>query len=897
MSSSGDQTDRALGAFLMQFAADREEGNVRPLSEYLKRFPSHEDEIAREYLTLTDGGLALRAAPASNEEPVQRRFGPYLVESVLGRGGQATVYLAVDERIGRQVALKVLRAPLGSASGTVTERFRREAELLARLEHPAICVVHDADLTGDTPFLAMRYVRGDSLEARIETASAAGVHPARLRDDTDSPMDELLHYFEKCARALHVAHESGFVHRDIKPGNLMVTPDGEPVILDFGLAQDESGAGGPMTLTGELLGTPAYLAPEMLIQGHAATDRRCDVYSLGVSLFECVCLARPFSAPTRDALFHRMLHDEPTDVRRLNPALSRDFGVVVHTAIDKDPNRRYRTALDFAEDLRRLRVREPVRARPAGPLLRAWRFLQRNPIASSAAAIVFVALLTALLFTTNALDIASEERDAREKTLGELNDLLGLADAQVLKDLRAQRRSLCFLPEVEGTEPWLARAQALLAKLPGHRRALAELRERAQPYTDAAREADRARNVAANPEVAERLEALGEGANAELAALEPILGARHTWEFATPGDGWRHETLVKLVEDLEAFGEEVQSVRTKWSAVAAHAQRARTVDRALWRQAARQAAAAPVYGGLALVPQPGLVPVGSDPASGLLEFAHLASGKVPVRDPRSGRLAIDGETAIVFVLLPGGEARIGASQDADSPHHDPNARDDEGPVHVVRLDPFFLAKHEMTKGQYRRLADRSPSYFPIGRRVAGKTTTAAHPVEWVEWEEAMRCLRGHGLTLPTEVQWEYALRAGTRTPYWTGTQPRSLAGFLNVFDRAGRRGAMRDDVPPDEWLDDGYAHHAPVGSYRANPFGLHDMLGNVSEWCRDVYRPYSVPTRPGDGLRGAAEGERHVVRGGSFYHRAAFLRSGKRGKLSQFWGLNLGFRAARALRR
>ncbi len=851
MNSQSERTDRALGAFFMRFAADRERGEVRPLSEYLQLCPSNEDEVAREYLTLTDDGLD--AVPeAAQARVAPRSFGPYRIESELGRGGQATVYLAIDTRIGRQVALKVLHAPLCGISAAGMARFRREAELLARLDHPGICVVHDVELDGAYPYLAMRYLRGQGLADWF--GREGGV-----------PLDSLLETFERVARALHTAHETGLVHRDIKPGNIMVSAAGDPVILDFGLACDVGEPDMPMTLSGEVLGTPSYLAPEVL-RGDTRIDRRCDVYALGLTLYECAVGRRAFGAPQRDTLFHQILTETPESLCRVDPGLPKDLDIVVRTAIEKDPDRRYSTALEFAEELRRIRGHEPVRARSAGVWLRSLRFLQRNPVPVAITALVFVLLGCALFVTQSSLATAERERDAKEQSLSELQDLLGFADSRVQKQLRREARSLRFVADVADVADvaevpaWLDRARALQARLPKHRRALDQLRQNAQ-----------------------RLDSPGSGGN-------PV------WEFQLTSDDWRHATLVSLIGEIEAFHSEIERVAGLWASATDAARRSVEDDAELWRVTREQIMNVPGYAGLELAPQVGFVPLGADRVSGLHEFALSISGAVPTRDPVTRELQIRGETAIVFVLMPGGEAVIGASSARDQEYFDVQMRDDEGPVHRVLLDPFFLGKYEVTQGQYLRLVGRNPSNFKPGRTIGGKPTTLAHPVEWVTWKLARECLSRFGLELPTEVQWECALRGGTKTAFITGHDVRTLDGSLNGFDLAGERGGMRDDIGPIAWLDDGYVHHAPVGSYRPSPFGLHDMLGNVGEWCRDVYHPYTVSARPGDGLRGDQNGKEHVLRGGSFYHVGLSFRSARRSSNELFYGLNLGFRAARAVR-
>ncbi|MBN2492699.1 MAG: formylglycine-generating enzyme family protein, partial [Planctomycetes bacterium] len=286
--------------------------------------------------------------------------------------------------------------------------------------------------------------------------------------------------------------------------------------------------------------------------------------------------------------------------------------------------------------------------------------------------------------------------------------------------------------------------------------------------------------------------------------------------------------------------------------------------------------------------------------SGLFEFAHLPSGAIPVRHA-AGWLERTEQTGVVLVLLPGGTFAMGAERErpAGVPGPtvlDPQAAADEGPVHRVELAPFFLSKYEMTQAQWVRFTGTNPSYWVPGKRVGDREVTGLHPVEQVSWEECRETLRRLGLVLPTEAQWEYAARAESRTPWHTGEDPRALAGHTNLADE-GSSAHFARDIRVEPGLSDGYVSHAPVGSYRPNPFGLHDVHGNVWEWCRDSYLPYGEHApAPGDGRRETADARFRVYRGGGFYDSSYRARSSVRGHdAPAYRDLNLGVRPARAI--
>jgi WD40 repeat protein/serine/threonine protein kinase/tetratricopeptide (TPR) repeat protein len=371
-------------------------------------------------------------APGEDGLPALTRVGHYRMIRSLGRGAQGQVYLAEDTRLERKVALKVLGAAY-AGSRAMLARFRREAAVASRLDHPSICSVYEAGEADGMPYIAMRYVEGESLAQRIAAskarvaagtsaaaASGGGENPSSGLPSTREDVRRVTGLIEKAARGLHAAHESGLIHRDIKPGNIMVTPSGDPVILDFGLARDEDDKEQSLTHSGDLLGTPAYMSPEQLLAQRITLDRRTDIYSLGVTLFECLTLRRPFDAPTRDGLYQQILAGNPPDPSKLNAQVSRDLKVILETALEKDRGRRYKTALDFAEDLRRFRGFEPILARPAGPALRFQRWVQRNPVIATATLSAFVILVTVVVILVTLLRSVGKERDAKEQALAEV---------------------------------------------------------------------------------------------------------------------------------------------------------------------------------------------------------------------------------------------------------------------------------------------------------------------------------------------------------------------------------------------------------------------------------------------------------------------------------------------
>ncbi len=409
--------------FLDEFARDAERGRVRRLGEYLARYPGHEEAIAREYLRLQAGEAQREAAQSPVESAAapngERRIGPYRLVRELGAGGQGAVWLCEDTRIARDVALKFMPSSVALLSADRRRRMQREAEVVSRLQHPSICPVYEAQIDHDPPYIAMRLVEGETLAsaiARARSGERSGPLPLPPRNGVE--LRRVLLFVERAARALHAAHEAGVIHRDIKPGNVMVDRAGEPVLLDFGQARDEHAELDQRTLSGEVFGTPMYMSPEQVAGSASAIDRRTDVWSLGASLFEALTLARPFIGDSVPAVLMAIQSEPLPPVRRMNAAIEEDLAVVLETALEKDLARRYSTALEFAEDLRRVREYEPIRARSAGPLLRLRRWAQRQPALAASSALILGSLVTGLLWT---LHLLGREKTALQQTANALS--------------------------------------------------------------------------------------------------------------------------------------------------------------------------------------------------------------------------------------------------------------------------------------------------------------------------------------------------------------------------------------------------------------------------------------------------------------------------------------------
>ena len=307
----------------------------------------------------------------------------YEVEGEIGRGGMGVVFRATHKRLNRTVALKMVLAA-GVADPRVTQRFLFEAEVLAKVQHPQVVQVYEVNMfTAPTgvvfPFLAMELLSGGTL---VQWAGGRQI-----------PAGEAAGMMEGLARAVHAVHQQGIVHRDLKPANILRSTDGVFKVSDFGLAKLTAESGAQLTGTGMVVGTPAYMAPEQA-GGDGPIGPPADVYSLGAMLFELLAGRPPFPGDDAMGVLLKVIRDDAPDVRTVRADVPRDLAAVVMKCLNKEPARRYQTADDLADDLRRFLNRRPTRARTLSAVERWWYWARRNPLIAG--------LLTALMVVLTA---------------------------------------------------------------------------------------------------------------------------------------------------------------------------------------------------------------------------------------------------------------------------------------------------------------------------------------------------------------------------------------------------------------------------------------------------------------------------------------------------------------
>ncbi|MEM7200146.1 MAG: bifunctional serine/threonine-protein kinase/formylglycine-generating enzyme family protein [Planctomycetota bacterium] len=732
----------------------------------LAQFPEHEAEVRSLLAADAAAGGFLAESPVASFAPPAplrlERFGPFDVLEFLASGGTSHVYLARERASGELVALKILSPFFVTEDGL--RRMQREAAILRRLALPGLASIVASGTqsireVGQLAYVATRYVRdARPLTAACEDARAseAGLH-------------SVLRLFSRLCTTLSKVHATGVLHRDLKPANILVDGAGEPVIIDFGIAALRATDLETVTRSGSAVGSIPYMAPEQLTG--APSEGPCsDLWSIGVTLYECVSGERPFRGATVEAIRQAALHDEPADPRQLNALISSSLRAVIGKALEKTPRHRYADAESIARDLDAVARGDRPRARPASMARRAGRWAVRYPwvIVAFAAAIGLLILEMAhrrALEMTNAL--GDEAR---------LESLVRRADA--LWPRRSFMRA--------ELERWLA---------------------------DAA-------------EVVERR-------------------AIHLAGAAAGRESPRHQRILELFDAVEPLRQDV-AARAR---VAAELRRQTLADSAaVWRRCQSQLNRDPRFEGLMLEPSEGLVPLGPDASSGLWEFWLPEAGRAPRRE--SGRIAPPrADDGVVLVLVPPGRVRLGLSHEEFALGVVTGVSELSVGREIVRVDAFYASKFELTQGQWTRLAGSNPSLYYPGEPMHGESFDLRHPVEQVSWSEARELLGRVALRLPTEAEWVHAARAGTDWIWPTGDAPDSLRGYANL--RGGDYDRVFVDfeqkrLPLGIDLNDAFPLTAPAGSFAPNPWGLHDVIGNVAEWTESRYRRLGRSTAASD---------------------------------------------------
>ena len=300
---------------------------------------------------------------------------------MLGQGGMGVVYKARQISLNREVALKMIRNS-ELASEDQIRRFQNEAEIVALFDHPAIVPIYEVGIHGDQRYFSMKLIDGAGLDKRIKS----------------SPLDPRVaaELVTEVAEAIHHAHQRGLLHRDLKPANILVDAEGRPHVTDFGLAKRMEQDSG-LTMSGEIMGTPAYMAPEQALGRNSEVTTASDVYGLGGILYAAITGRDPFQGDSLIETLHKVRASAPDKPTTINKKIPRDLEVICLKCLEKDQKRRYASAQEVADDLHRWLSGEPIVARPVNAAARSWMWCKRRPALAALGGALALAIIAGVI--------------------------------------------------------------------------------------------------------------------------------------------------------------------------------------------------------------------------------------------------------------------------------------------------------------------------------------------------------------------------------------------------------------------------------------------------------------------------------------------------------------------
>ena len=748
----------------------------------------------------------------------------YEVVESLGHGGMGAIYKARQKQPQRVVVLKVMLNGR-FASRKYRVRFEREAQAVARLKHPGIVSVYEYGEVNGQPYFTMEYVEG------------ANVKEYALRHDLDRR--QICELMMKICKAVAYAHQRGVIHRDIKPTNILVDGEGNPRLLDFGLARlagDYEEEQPQMTEAGEVMGTPSYMSPEQTVGRADEIDVRSDVYSIGVLFYELLTDSLPYRTDrSRPLESLRVIREYvPKRPSAVNPKVDADLDAIVMKCLEKEKDLRYQSAVELSEDIGRYLRGQPVEARPSTTFYHFRKLLwrHRNFVLPFSALTAVVAALVAVFVWKMSAAEKHAMRSAQE------------ADRAMVQAQGRHDKLLKFVMELQSVR---RKVESLLAE---------GRWEEAYRIASFAEE-NLPPEAALNGFAQEARSAIATGTADEAAKVRDLI---RQMRFHDARD--RIQGLAELAERLEL------------SALAGQMQEAvKGFDEACWQslfsyiQQNRRSARA-LQGFLAECPGNPHARQAHELLDQFIASIRFTQWPFDLDEARNRQkitaevlelpveytVELPGGSGVKFALVPAGESVMGCAREGKG------FNADQEPEHPVRISsPFYVSATEVTREQFEAVTGRAPNGAPAG--------AAPNLPATVSWQDAqLFCSKLSArnrdrltIRLPSEAEWEYTCRAGSDGLYSYGDDP----GGQELSDWAWYGGNS-----------EGRAH--PVAQKKANTWGLYDMHGNALEWCQDWYDARYYLSSPLENPAGPEAGTYKVLRGGSWADGAEELRSAYR---------------------
>jgi serine/threonine protein kinase len=420
---------RALDPSERERFLDQECENDTELRDEIARLLAGEG-VAPDFLDPLGAAAVEATLRALTLDYTGQQLGDFQLEQTIGRGATGIVHQAIQLSVNRTVAVKIL-APLMVSNAERLERFRREAYSQARLRHPYVVAAFYFGNEGGVPYLAMERVQGRSLRDRMADERKRRAQPdaAQSKPQFD-PFDPrtAAELMAKVATALDYCHRQGVIHRDIKPNNILIDERLDPRLIDFGIARDQSLE--TLTRSGDISGTPYYMSPEQARARKRHVSHRTDIYSSGAVLYEMLTGVPPFPGIDSLAVLHSICHDELRPVRSIDPSVPRALELICHKAMMKDPERRYRTAAELAEDLGSFLAGRAVQARGPSIARRVETISRRHPRLASVAAILLV-LVGIIAIERSIVPVLARDYSKHRSKVADGNSPLGLFEKYV----------------------------------------------------------------------------------------------------------------------------------------------------------------------------------------------------------------------------------------------------------------------------------------------------------------------------------------------------------------------------------------------------------------------------------------------------------------------------------